>query len=207
MNEFLERYLYKDPDAYSIGSDGKEYAKSVHWNRTERYNKAKEQVNMPAVPKEEIIRLILTFLKEVGIATSSNPQIAVNEIDYSKIKANYNLDNERDIVWLKFTEDGYLGVVATSNDINFDIPDCKEDYDKKHWVYNVYSKRKEKNWIYNSAGILVHKIGKRWDTSFALLFPLANIPAGYSRKDVETAIGNMLIENGVPIIDYYSHIY
>ncbi len=41
---------------------------------------------------------------------------------YKDIKNFYNLKDIRDIVWMKFTRDGFLGVVATSNDINFHIP-------------------------------------------------------------------------------------
>ena len=208
MNKYLEQYLYKDPDAYYIGNDGGEYNQSVHGNSHTRYNKAKEQISeYSPVPKEKIIRLILEFLNKVGISTSCEPQTTLETIDYSKIKTDYNLDDERDIVWLKFTEDKYLGVIAVSNDVNFQIPKCKEDYDKKHWVYNAYERRKKEEWVYNSAGILVHKLGKKWDDSFVLLFPLKNIPVGYCRGDVEQAIGNMLIENNVPIIDYFSHLY
>jgi hypothetical protein len=50
-------------------------------------------------------------------------------------------------------------------------------------------------------------LGKAWDTSFVLLFPLANIPAEFERGDLERAIGNYLIDNNVPIIDFYSHNY
>lgn len=62
-------------------------------------------------------------------------------------------------------------------------------------------------WIHNSSGILVHQLGKEWDESFVLVFPLANIPCGYNRYDIERAIGNMLIAEGVPVIDFYSHNY
>ena len=43
-------------------------------------------------------------------------------------------------------------------------------------------------------GIIIHKLGKEWDESFVLIFPLKGIPNGYTRSDVEAAIGNMLIE-------------
>lgn len=48
---------------------------------------------------------------------------------------------------------------------------------------------------------------KSWDTSFLLVFPLSNIPEGYKRGDIEMAVGNYLSTKGVPIIDYYSHMY
>ena len=40
-----------------------------------------------------------------------------------------NKKDRRDIVLLKFTKDGYLGVVAASDDINFSIPHNKSEYD------------------------------------------------------------------------------
>lgn len=208
MNEYLNQYLKKDPDAYYIGRDGVEYKQSVHGNSYTRINKAQEQIIKYAPVPEKIEYLILKFLKKVGIHTSCQKiQTSLEEINYSNIKKEHELKDERDIVWLKFTKDGYLGVVAVSNDINFQIPKYKKDYDEKHWVYNDYEKRKKEEWVYNSSGILVHKLGKEWDDSFVLVFPLKNIPDGYSRRDIEQAIGNMLIENNVPIIDYYSHMY
>ena len=33
------------------------------------------------------------------------------------------------------------------------------------------------------------------------------IPKGYKRADIEEAVGNLLIEKRVPILDYYSHLY
>lgn len=29
------------------------------------------------------------------------------------------LNNQSDVIWLRFTKDGYLGTIASSNDINF----------------------------------------------------------------------------------------
>lgn len=31
------------------------------------------------------------------------------------------LNNQSDIIWLRFTKDGYWGTIASSNDINFYI--------------------------------------------------------------------------------------
>ena len=208
MNELLKRYLYVDPDAYSISNNGKEYAQSVHGRSYLRYNKAVMQSKMEPVPVEEIIEIIKKFLSDIGITTSENP--VMNNplsINYRKIKEQYQLEDQRDIVWLKFTQDGYLGVVATSDDINFDIPNSKDDYDKKHKVFNKYTQKYEEQWIYNTSGILVHKLNKSWDKSFVLLFPLKGITHEYKRGDIERAIGNLLIEKNVPILDYYSHMY
>lgn len=96
----------------------------------------------------------------------------------------------------------FLGVVAISNDVNFDIPASSDEYDDKQ--YNAKEERYD--WRFNSAGILVHALGKEWDKSFVLIFPLANIPSEYTRHDIEKAVGNYLIEMDVPILDYYSHM-
>ena len=102
---------------------------------------------------------------------------------YDIIQKRFDLKSPQDIVWIKFTEDGYLGVVADSFDINY-------KYD-------------------NSSGklIRVKDSSKKWNESCVVVFPLTkdllNIK---SRKEIETAVGNYLLEaKGVPIIDYFSH--
>ena len=93
-----------------------------------------------------------------------------------------------------------VGVVACSNDVNFDIPPTKEDYDVV---------LKTKRWKYNTSGILVHSAGLSWDESFFLVFPLLGLKDGKNgkkqRHDLETGIGNYLISKNVPIVDYFSH--
>ena len=48
------------------------------------------------------------------------------------------------MIWMKFTSDGYLGVVATSNDVNFAIPKDKSECNLKEWQDNKYTKRIKK---------------------------------------------------------------
>lgn len=99
---------------------------------------------------------------------------------YDTIKDKFLLANPYDIVWMKFTNKGHLGVVAKSFDINF-----KDDL---------------------SSGVLVNQVGEKWDDSFIFIFPLTTeILKKYTSGDIELAIGNYLISKGVPIIDYYSH--
>jgi hypothetical protein len=140
----------------------------------------------------------IKYLKNIRIQENETP-IEINsiDIDYSKIQRDYNLADKRDIIWMKFTKDGCLGVVATSNDINFNKPESKKDY----------KKIRNKRWEYNTSGILVHNLCKSWDKTFVLIFPLIDIPKGYRRGDIERVVGNYLIDKGVPIIDFYSHVY
>ena len=99
---------------------------------------------------------------------------------YNVIRDRFRLKHPEDIVWLKFTTKGHLGVVAKSFDINYD------------YTY--------------SSGILVKQVNEKWDTSFVLIFPLTSEVLGnYTNGDIELAIGNYLISKKVPIIDYYSH--
>ena len=162
---------------------------------TYRLDMAREQLKIPKVDVNTICSYVNDFLKAIGMKKVESPKIQIKDdkkIDYKKIKSDNALADKRDIVWMKFTDDGYLGVVAVSNDINFDIPQDATEYDRKK---------------HNSSGILVHQLGKKWNTSFVLVFPLSNICGGYKRGDIERAIGNYLIDKKVPIIDFYSHNY
>lgn len=193
MNQLLEKYL-------NVIKAPRGRASSVHFGQTRRYKKAEEESKKKPVAVDEINDLITSFLKEIGIRTTDHPRYENPlQINYQEMKEKFELADERDIVWIKFTKDGYIGVVATSNDINFNYPSGENDYDKKD--------EKNDEWFFDTSGILVHKLKKCWDESFALVFPLAKIPDGYIRGDIEEAVGNMLIENNVPILDYYSHIY
>lgn len=212
MSMQIKDYLYDDPLAYWYNWQGEKRRQSVHRDSYVRLNKAKEQAAKKPVDKEKIKEYVKEFLKANNIITAENPEFDPKEINYSTIKDKYNLKDERDIIWMKFTKDGFLGVVATSTDINFDIPPNPDEYDIKVLKWNEYTKKEVYDWKWNSAGILVHKlmsenIVEGWDDSFVLIFPLSNIPVGYTRGDVEKAVGNYLIQKKVPIIDYFSHMY
>lgn len=203
----VQTYFREDPEA-SYYKDEKKYWQSVHGKSFSRYNKAKKEVSeKTTVPIETIIEYVNEILKLIGITEVKNSIMNPSEVDYTLIKKEFELDDEKDIVWIKLTKDGYVGVIAVSNDINFDIPPNDSVYDEKVWKYNEYTKKNELVWKYNSSGILVHKLNKKWDESLVLVFPLRklNEKCGHSRHNIEMAIGNYLIEKNVPIIDYYSH--
>lgn len=96
------------------------------------------------------------------------------------MKEKYELNNRKHLIWMKFTIDGYLGVVAASDDINFDMT--------------------------NTSGKIISHLNKQWKQDFVLVFPLPNI-GDKERSDIECGIGNYLIDKGVPILDFYSHQY
>jgi hypothetical protein len=99
---------------------------------------------------------------------------------YDIIKNHFMLKYPKNIIWLKFTTQGHLGVVAKSFDINFD--------------YN------------NTSGKLVELVGEEWDSSFVFIFPMTpEILFKRTLSDMELGIGQYLISKNVPIIDFYSH--
>ena len=54
----------------------------------------------------------------------------------------------------------------------------------------------------------MHKLTpeKEWNSSFVIIIPVTKeMKVKWTRKQIETAIGEYLIVNEVPIIDYYSH--
>lgn len=109
---------------------------------------------------------------------------------YGVIKNTFQLERVSDLLWMKFTHKGHLAVVAKGCDINFD-----ED---------------------SSCGTLVRMIGDSFD-KFVFVFPLTqemisakdfpnSLERRYSTAELELAVGNYLIDKGVPIIDYFSHM-
>lgn len=177
--------------------------KSVHYSNL-RFKKAEEQASMAPVPIPEVIRLVNEFLCQMGMSTCENPILHLGPdhcVDYKKIKEDHQLRDVKNIVWMKSTNDGFLGVVAVSNDIGFDIPKSRDDYNATK-QYSSCTK-----WLYTTAGIIIHHLGKQWDDSFALVFPLKNFPGGFDSHNIETGIGNYLIAHNVSILDFYSHNY
>lgn len=193
MKGNIRRFFGFYPGTPNYDTEDFDYRCSIKFSDF-RLNKAKEQVAFAPANVEDIIMYVNEFLGALGMKQIENP-IVHNplSVSYQRLKIENKLKSKKDIVWMKFTKDGYLGVVAQSNDINFAIPLSKSEY-----------KMVQK---YTTAGILVHQLHKEWDESFVLIFPLINIPKEYERGDVERAIGNYLIEKNVPIIDFYSHNY
>lgn len=141
---------------------------------TTRFRRVEEQAKISPVDVDEITEVIYEKFSEF-IAKPIKYEITESQIEtngdvkicYKSLKDKYRLADERDIVWMKFTKDNYLGVVADSNDINFDIPNHRNMYDEK---------RENGRWKYNSSGILIHYLGKEWDSSFVLICPIIKFP-------------------------------
>lgn len=190
-------------------------------NERIRKSKAYEQVKLPPAPMCQVFNYVNEFLEKLEglngkryntpqidtLLLDGKKQIIVNkgiivrecewivpvwdehakrysiwEPKYKFVQEKFGLSHTKNILWLKFTDSGHLGVVAKGMDINF--------------AYNLTS------------GKLVSEIGKRWDESFVLIFPLTDVMLNKrDTGDIERAVGNYLVSKEIPIIDFYSHNY
>jgi hypothetical protein len=165
---------------------------SVRYGDFTRFNIADNQAELAKSNKVDIEKIMDYTNEFLSLLHMTNIECPKQKVEscryrYSKLKkeimTKYNLDNDsiKDIVWMKFTKDDVLGVVAASFDINFS--------------YN------------NTSGIIINHLKKEWDESKVLIFPLQNIPLGLIKGDIERGIGNYLQDKKVPILDFYSHKY
>ncbi len=217
MIKEIEKYFIPNNNASCFLPNGKRILVSVDRKNNERTKTAVIQAKEKTVPIEEVFSYVNEFLDVIkGNVANQKNQVNRIELDgiehevinngiivkncswkepkwdgkrytfcdskYDFIKKVFDLNYANDIIWLKFSSDGYLGVVADSFDINF-------KYD-------------------NSSGKLLKQLTpeKKWDENFVYIFPLTKeLLKIKNRKEIETAVGNYLIDKGVPIIDYYSH--
>ena len=178
----LKKYTEIPEDCPKYDKYNPDYRCSVDYSDY-RKEKALAEADKESVSIYEICDKINSFLRVFKM--ESNCIIIegldiLKTINYEQIKHLYKLNNQSDLVWMKFTTDGYLGVVASSNDINF-------DYDN------------------TSSGKLIKSVNKKWDKNKIIIVPLPAITSRKERLLIEQMIGSFLTENNVPIIDYYSH--
>lgn len=212
MSDNINVYFQENKKAFQFNPKlNKFICKSVHFKDRERFILAKKESKKPIVSVSEIVKLVNDVLISIEIKAVDEKLAIMNpsEVYYEKLKKRHHLADERDLVWLKFTTSGHIGVVACGNDIGFDLPRNESEYNEKVIEYNKYTKSYEDKWKYTTSGILVHSVGEKWDESFVLVFPLepSKRACQYKRHEIETAIGNYLEKNNVPIIDFYSHNY
>lgn len=207
MSYSIEKFFNRnvDDDVLYPRDDGSLSLISVYYKKNNRrILKAKEEYKKIPVPISVIVSYLDNFLNQVSVYNRTNVEnINLNQQHhdfisrailvkncpwnsheyYDEIMTKYNLASVKDIVWLKFTEDGYLGVVGSGNFINF-------DYDTS-----------------SSALIKVNNKLKKWNETVIVIVPLTKDLFGqrHTRKELKRAIGNFLISKHVPIIDYYSH--
>lgn len=174
----------------------------------EQWNKFKKQKsNGQNKDKKQIIALVNCFLKQIGIGVNAkfgNEWPVANgekrtqrRISYSDIKEKSGIDHKEDIVWVKFNKSGCVSVVGVGCDIYFTQKAKDETSAGK-----INSFLKQLNQDENPENY-------EWDEGTVLVFPLINLKKlkDLDRSDIESGIGNYLIDNDVPILDYYSHNY
>lgn len=194
-------------DVMSYVLDKSRPENSVHYGKTKRFEKAKEEYTSKPIDSKQIIKCVNEYLVAYGLKINvCSNVVKTDEISLDKFnrstKETYGLNSEKDILWIKFTTSGHIGVVAVSNDVNFNMPNSKQEYDE----------RKGGRWKYNTSGIIVHYLKEEvnslleWDSSFFLVFPLIGLSNGKKERHIiETGVGNYLISKGAPILDFYSH--
>lgn len=159
--------------------------KSINKSDSLRYIVAREQKKINPISVYTILTYIELVLEDLQIKHHTDlfwdlKRKPLKRGFYSEIwKDNPGMKDKRDIVWIKFTQNGYVGVVASSTDINFD-----DD---------------------NTSGRIIDSVGEKWNRDFVIIIPLENMNDKLNRQMVESIIGNSLIEKGVPILDFYSH--
>lgn len=149
-----------------------------------RFEVAREEAKKKRVEINQIVAYVNEFLLALDMESVENPVVEF-EGDFSEKlselykKVEEETGDEDNIIWIKFTNDGYLGVVATSADVNFNME--------------------------KTSGRIIEHVKKKWDESFVLIFPLKKIPPNLNKQLIESGIGNYLISKNVPILDFYSH--
>lgn len=153
-------------------------------NKQERKTKAVEQRKLDPIEVNHVLKI----LRDSGysILKIEKPRER-GRIKYSKIVEEYELATKKNIIWIKFAmkkaappDERYVGVVGAGYDIN------------RYWNNK------------NTSGMLIEHAELVWDESLVLIIPVW--PCEDKKRGVfERAIGDLLIKNDVPIIDYYSH--
>lgn len=183
----FEKEAYKYTVSCGAPRAGRYVTKEIAMKK--RLEKAESEALKDAYPFKKIATVVVEFLKMIGFENPVSIEIKdttdflkprLCSKSYNQLKEKYSLNNQKHLIWLKFTIDGYLGVVAASDDINFDMT--------------------------NTSGKIMSHLKKQWRQDFVLVFPLPNI-GDKERSDIECGIGNYLIDRGVPILDFYSHQY
>lgn len=128
-----------------------------------RKEESERQSSLEPVEPEKVKIMVENFLLQIGVETG------------------HSISNIGDFIWIKFTKDNFVGVVAAGCDFNFSYK--------------------------NRSGEYVKHNKKEWNKDLFLVFPISKYPEGKTRGEIERTVGNYLADNKVPIIDFFSHNY
>lgn len=203
------KHLFENPEDFPALQSG-DLRSSVHFGQTYRIGKAREQAQHAPASPARVGELVSETLTDLGIKTAENPLIEVDldaigpdgmvDLDYDAIAEEHQLADRRDVVNIRFDCEGRPVLVAVSDDVNFcPVPAGPDEFDIKEDGY----------WKHSTAAVILSALGTDWDRSQLLLFPLSGLAeTGYSRHEVEQAIGNRLLQSGeCHLLDKFSHCY
>ena len=162
----------------------------------ERIKKANNEQSKPAVSVEKIEELLDSCLKDNGIEGKIiRFEDDVKKINYKEIMRNYETNEEGHLIWIEFVTSGHIAVVGAGKDIGF--PRNK----------NVGTWR-----------ILSSLENAEWDETKVIVIPIKGLESIHRKKNgdyiknilrcrdgIEYFIGDYLIDNDVPILNYYQH--
>ena len=109
---------------------------TVHYGKTKRFEMANQQLKIPTVDINRILQLTNCFIEAYGLDVYNGANIVktvnldLTEFNKKTKELYKGITSEHDIIWMKFACNR-VGVVACSNDINFDIPSTKDEYDEE----------------------------------------------------------------------------
>jgi len=158
----------------------------------ERIEKSKEELKNPPVCMYEVENIINKGLKEVNIKGRAKLiELPKEGIDYKEIMSDYGTNAETHLIWIQFTNSGHVAVVGGGKDIS-------------------YSKKRGTGRIIDSLE------GIDWCTTHLIIVPIKNLNTKSNgikcvdnvlrcRNGVEHFIGEYLIKESVPILNFYSH--
>lgn len=171
----MERYFETPVDCPVYDRENPDYRCSILYDKTDyRKKKAESESKKNKHVVDDVTKYGMEFFEKMGIESV----VCIKQEDGDLEKATTN-----NLV-LKFTNDGYLGVIATGS-----IPTLNSiDFDDT-----------------SSSSQLIFHVKKKWDKNASRIFTLPNISKDESIL-LKKGLGNYLIEEkGVAIIDHYSH--
>lgn len=166
---------------------------------SERVKKAQEILDNNTIKvnldKNRIKKLISKCLSKNHICGEVILCNNFSGINYEDIMKEYKTNNSGHIVWVLFTNTGHVAVVGAGKDLRF-------SHNKNSGTWKILNELKEKN------------KDLEWNKSEVILIPIRGLKSIgkksldnilLCRNGVEQLIGDCLIENNIPILNYYSH--
>lgn len=162
----------------------------------QRIKKGLNESKKEIMPIKKIKEILSECLKEQKIDGTILHFDTLSCINYSKIHAEYQTNAIGHIIWLQFTKQGHIAVVGAGKDIGFPV--------------NAKS----------GTSYILKKVNLEWDKSNIIIIAIKNLDnksVGLKniktfnnnvlkcRNGVEHYIGDYLITQNIPIINFYQH--